>query len=74
MMSRGSLDVGDCGVVVGLRDLSRDVVDMVTPTRPLSLSTSAFRFVPDASAPLFFLSEWLLSRSLWVAAVVVDGA
>lgn len=65
--SRGTLAVGDSGLfpfcplgLRGLLDRSSDVVEMVTPTRPLSLSTSAFLLVPDES----FFSSFSFSFSL----------
>lgn len=43
----------------GLFDLSSDVVEIVTPTRPLSLMTSAFRLVPVVSLSLSFFFSTL---------------
>ena len=67
---RGALDVGDIGLLPfwplglrGLLDRSSDVVEMVTPTRPLSLSTSAFRFVPVVVASFSFSVSFSFSFS-----------
>lgn len=69
--NRGTLAVGDSGLLPlcplglrGLLDRSSDVVEMVTPTRPLSLSTSAFRLVPAESLSLSFSFSFSFSFSL----------
>jgi hypothetical protein len=69
--NRGTLAVGDSGLLPlcplglrGLLDRSSDVVEMVTPTRPLSLSTSAFRLVPAESFSLSLSFSFSFSFSL----------
>lgn len=79
---RATLAVGDSGLprlalpgLRGLFDRSSDVVDMVTPTRPLSLNTSALRFVPTSfSADFsFFLTVLSLGGVVVLLVVVVIG-
>jgi hypothetical protein len=69
--NRGTLAVGDSGLLPlcplglrGLLDRSSDVVEMVTPTRPLSLSTSAFLLVPAESFSLSLSFSFSFSFSL----------
>lgn len=76
---RGILAVGDSGPLPlmplglrGLLDRSSDVVEMVTPTRPLSLSTSAFRFVPARSLSFSFSFSFSLSLSFFFSLVKSD--
>lgn len=77
--NRGTLAVGDSGLLPlcplglrGLLDRSSDVVEMVTPTRPLSLSTSAFLLVPAESFSLSFSFSFSFSLSFFFSLAKSD--